>query len=276
MNPSQNPLILRVENPHGADAVEILGTTRLRNSARRMENASMIKKRRDPYKLRRIRQIVQIVFLAVFAFLLVKAIFGRVLGSWVPLLIVTLTTAILTLVLGRVWCGWVCPMGTVLYWTRFKGASERGVRLSNHWWAVKYVVLFLILAAALIGLIRPARDWVGNNPIASGVIVILVLAASVGLNRLADLFWCRYLCPLGAAVALLARIAPMRRIVRRQGSSLCNDCSVCVDACPMGAIDPRRSFVNDPGGCTVCIDCLTSCTSSSNGFQFTRSSGGQR
>lgn len=232
----------------------------------------MIKKRRDPYKLRQLRQIVQFAFLLVFTFLLVKALLGRVLGSSIPLLAVALTTAILTLVLGRVWCGWVCPLGTILYWTRFKGAIERAVRLSNRWWAVKYVLLFLILAAALLGLVRPALDWMGKNAVASGIVILLVLAASVGLNLFADLFWCRYLCPLGGAVALLSKIAPMRRIVRVH----CNDCSVCVDACPMGAIDPRRGFVNDPGGCTVCIDCLTSCTSSSNGFQFSRAFGGER
>jgi polyferredoxin len=232
----------------------------------------MIKKRRDPYKLRQLRQIVQIVFLAVFTFLLVKALFGRILGSLVPLLIMTLTIAILTLILGRVWCGWVCPLGTVLYWTRFKGAIERGARLSNRWGTVRYVLLFLILAAALLGLVRPALDWLGKNAVASGTVIILVLAASVGLNLITDLFWCRYLCPLGGAVALASKIAPMRRVVRVH----CNDCSVCVDTCPMGAIDPRRGFVNDPGECTVCMDCLTACTSSSNGFQFSRPFGGQR
>jgi polyferredoxin len=231
-----------------------------------MENANMIRRRRDPYKLRQLRQIIQILFLVLFTFLLVKALFGRVLGSWVPLLIMTVTTAILTLVLGRVWCGWVCPMGTILYWTRFKGATERGERLSEYWWTVKYVLLVLIVGAALLGLLRPALDWMGKNAVASSIVILLVLAASVVLNLFADLFWCRYLCPLGGAVALLSRIAPMRRIVRHH----CNDCSVCVDACPMGAIDPRRGFVNDPGGCTVCIDCLTACTSSSNGFQFSR------
>jgi len=82
----------------------------------------MIRKRRNPYKLKRLRQIVQIVFLMVFTFLLVKALFGRVLGNWVPLLIMILTTAILTLLLGRVWCGWVCPLGTILYWTRVRPA----------------------------------------------------------------------------------------------------------------------------------------------------------
>jgi polyferredoxin len=232
----------------------------------------MIRKRRDPFKLRRLRQIVQIVFLAAFAFLLVKAVFGRVLGSYVPLLVLTLFTLILTLVLGRVWCGWVCPMGTVLYWTRFKGAIERGERLSGRWWAVKYVLLLLVLAAALLGLVPPVLAWMGENAVASGTGIILLLGASVGLNYYADLFWCRYLCPLGGALALLSRISPMRRTVRVH----CNDCSVCVDACPMGCVDPRRGFANDPGGCSVCIDCLPACTSSSNGFQFSRPFGGWR
>jgi polyferredoxin len=232
----------------------------------------MIRRRRDPFKLRRLHQIVQIVFLAAFAFLLVKALFGRVLGSYVPLLVLTVFTLILTLVLGRVWCGWVCPMGTVLYWTRFRGAIERGDRLSDRWWAVKYVLLLLILVAALLGLVPPALDWMGENAVPTGVGIALFLAASMGLNYFADLYWCRYLCPLGGALALLSRISPMRRTVRVH----CNDCSVCVDACPMGAIDPRRGFANEPGGCTVCIDCLTACTSSSNGFEFSRPFGGQR
>ena len=232
----------------------------------------MIKRRRDPYKLRRIRQIVQIVFLLVFVVLLVKALFGQVLGSWIPLLILTLVTIGLTLVLGRVWCGWVCPMGTILYWIRFEGAIKRGAHLSNRWLNFKYILLVLVLAATLMGLIPPALDWMERNMVASGIIVILGLTTSIGLNFMADLFWCRYLCPLGAAVALVSKIAPMRRIVRVH----CNHCSVCVDACPMGAIDPRLGFANDPGECTVCIDCLKACTSSSNGFKFIHPFGGER
>ena len=76
------------------------------------------------------------------------------------------------------------------------------------------------------------------------------------------------------AVALLARFAPMRRIVRES----CNGCTLCVRACPMDAIevqrDPaggsRRALVGDPGECTVCIDCLTACRLGSNGFRFSR------
>jgi len=208
-----------------------------------MENANMIRKRRDPYEVRQLRQIVQIVFLVVFTFLLVKALFGRVLGSWAPLLIMTLTSVLLTLVLGRVCCGWACPVNTVLDRVHFKGAIERGARLSDRWRAVKYVLLFLILAAAPLGFLRPVSDWIGNisreqsssQLLVGGGVVVLALVVIVGLDAIAEHFWCRYLCPLGGVAALVSKIALMRRIVRVH----CNDCLVCVDAGPMGAQGQR-------------------------------------
>ena len=232
----------------------------------------MKRKRPDPYKLRRLRQIVQIVFLIPFIFFLSKALFGRVIGSWIPLSILSLVTVVLTLILGRVWCGWACPMGTVLHWTRFKGSIERGERLSKVWWGIKYVFLSLIMVALLLDLWQPTLGWMGANRITTGIIIAVVVIISVGLNYFAELFFCRYLCPLGALMALISRLAPMRRIVRVH----CNECSVCVDACPMGAIDPQQGFINNPGACTVCIDCLPPCSSSSNGFKFSRPLGGQQ
>jgi ferredoxin-type protein NapH len=238
---------------------------------KRRENARRVKTRRDPYKLQRLRQIVQLGFLVVFSFLLVRALFGTVLGSWLPLAIVTSVGVILTLVLGRVWCGWACPMGTILYWTRFGGAKKREAHLSKNWGLVKYALLVMIVAVALLGFVSPIIDWVNTNAIAASFVIVLFIVASIGLNYKSDLFWCRYLCPLGVPVTWLSKIAPMRRIVRHH----CNDCSVCVDACPMGVVDPKRGFVNDPGECTVCIDCMTACTSSSTGFEFSNPLGGE-
>ena len=218
----------------------------------------------NSYKLRRLRQIIQIIFFIAFTFLLVKALFGRVIGSWIPVVILSSIVVILTLILGRVWCGWMCPMGTVLYWTQFKKTKKRKINQSNRWLMVKYILLLLIIIIGLVGLLRPAFDWLDRNLLASVIIIISVLILSILLNLITDLFWCRYLCPLGGAMALLSKIASMRRIVR----SDCKECSLCVKACPMGTIDAKRGYKNDKGECIVCIDCMTACKSDSNGFQF--------
>jgi ferredoxin len=79
--------------------------------------------------------------------------------AWIPRLGLALITVVATLLLGRVWCGWICPLGTVLEWIRFPRARRvpsfsQGSSLpvpSSRWRTVKYVLLTLIVAAALFG-----------------------------------------------------------------------------------------------------------------------------
>jgi polyferredoxin len=210
--------------------------------------------------------MVQIGFFLILMFLLVRFLLGRASKSGGPLMVAGIVTGILSLSLGRVWCGWVCPVNTVLDQVHFKGAFRRGARISDRWRIVKYAAL-VFTAAAIILTASPAGDGQAASaasPVGWVIAALIGLGIIIGLEALAEHFFCRYLCPLGGAVALLAKVAPMRRIVRPH----CNDCSICVDACPLGAIDPRRGFTNDPGECSVCIECLTACTSSSNGFSF--------
>ncbi len=53
------------------------------------------------------------------------------------------------------------------------------------------------------------------------------------LNALADRFWCRYLCPLGALLGLLAKVSLLRPVV---GAS-CDSCGRCASVCRLGAIE---------------------------------------
>ena len=121
---------------------------------------------------RRVRQTSQILFLALFVYLLFVgsqqaafplvdlfirfdplAAFGAMLASreWIPRLALALVTLGLTLLLGRVWCGWVCPTGTLLEWVRFSSAPKRTIRLSPRWKVVRNIALLVILASALMG-----------------------------------------------------------------------------------------------------------------------------
>ncbi len=56
-----------------------------------------------------------------------------------------------TLLLGRAWCGWLCPLGTLLDWTPARQARPKDAELAPAWRSVKYFLLAFILVSALFG-----------------------------------------------------------------------------------------------------------------------------
>ncbi len=82
--------------------------------------------------------------LAVLAQALSSRLF--LLGSTIVLL-----TVLLTVIAGRAWCGWLCPLGTVLDLIplRKRTLRDKQPNISNKWRSVKYGLLIVILVAAL-------------------------------------------------------------------------------------------------------------------------------
>lgn len=123
--------------------------------------------------LRKVRIAVQIFFFAVFVLLLFMALAGRIAfpiadiffrlnplsaltamlagREWIGRLGLALLTVGITLLAGRIWCGWVCPMGSLTDWVRFKNARKRATKFGSGWRRIKYILLAVILAAALFG-----------------------------------------------------------------------------------------------------------------------------
>ncbi|MEN8164536.1 MAG: 4Fe-4S dicluster domain-containing protein [Acidobacteriota bacterium] len=192
--------------------------------------------------------------------------------SWVGLGVLMLTA-----VLGRVFCGWVCPLGTLQHLMSWISGPEKRKRAKINryrpYFALKYIVLTVLLGLAVLGEnhtgwldpipllhrafaagIRPL--WLGTA-VPAGWIAFGLLAAILLMSAWMPRFFCRVLCPLGALLGLFARLAPVR--IRRLEDS-CTGCTLCVLPC-QGADEPLGE--HRVSECHVCLNCLEVCSEKS-------------
>lgn len=197
-----------------------------------------------------------------------------------------LLTVVVTLFVGRVWCGWFCPLGAILELFGRTGRVIRWQRLRE----LKYVILFTILVMAAFGSLafmyfepitilvrgltapfKPVLEyvqledkqgfvWPGVSWWAIAIPLVIVLL----LNLVEKRFWCRYLCPLGALIGLGSKFSWIKRYVNQKSCVQCGDCAAL---CTMGAISDKREFTSDPAECIMCMDCAAPCPKTAITFQ---------
>ncbi|QCO55374.1 regulatory protein NosR [Pseudorhodobacter turbinis] len=201
------------------------------------------------------------------------ALFGSLISgfSWQAFLLDPLTfilwfaVAAALLFWGRgAYCGWLCPFGAlqellnrigralhIPQWTLPWGLHER-------LWPLKYMI-FLGLFGVSLTSIEQAERLAEVEPFKTAIILNFVRAwpfvAYVGALLVAGLFverfFCRYLCPLGAALAIPARLRMFDWLKRYHECG--NPCQTCAHQCPVQAIHPTGEI--NPNECINCLHC---------------------
>ncbi len=197
----------------------------------------------------------------------------RVFMSSFILLIVFLVA---TLVLGRVFCGWFCPLGAVQEWMRTLGRKfgirkdvEIPEKFDRYFRYVKYVVLAVIVyySFSLGDLVFRAYDPYNalmhfGNEFAEKPIGYTILAVLIVGSLFSKSLWCRYFCPLGAFFGLVKKVGFFR--IRRDAST-CVGCARCDKNCPAN-LKIATADVIDSADCVSCGKCVGNCPKGSLGY----------
>ena len=164
-------------------------------------------------------------------------------------------TVISTLLWGRLYCGRVCAYGALTQLLdRIVPARLRvevPPRIEQRASLIKYgllggtVVYFLLTRdSSIYRYVEPFWMFGGQATTPMWIALGVLLVATVFVRNL----YCRFLCPLGAALGLLSTLSVFR--IKRW--SECRTCRICEKACEWGAIRGPRIITTE---CVRCDDC---------------------
>ncbi|SIT79049.1 NosR/NirI family transcriptional regulator, nitrous oxide reductase regulator [Pontibaca methylaminivorans] len=162
------------------------------------------------------------------------------------------------------YCGWLCPFGALQELSNQIARALKVPQWTLPWslherlWPVKYILFLGLFGASLYSvtlserlaevepfktaiILKFLRDW----PFVVYALVLLVIGLFI------ERFYCRYLCPLGAALAIPARIRMFDWLRRYKECG--NPCQTCANECPVQAIHPTGEI--NPNECIHCLHC---------------------
>ena len=162
---------------------------------------------------------------------------------------------------GRIFCGWICPIGIGLRLLKHDKGNGRGIILVFSISMASMLIASWILGFPIFCLICPvgivsriiASALAGSLDIWGILWGITVFAVITLVLRIRN--WCGGVCPIGALQALLSPL----KILRIRMSSRCARCRICARSCPLG-LEIYEDRVIDHMSCTACMKCVAECS----------------
>jgi len=259
--------------------------------------------------LKTIRFIIQAIFLGLFIYFFAATatvanhlyinpffssdplIFGTTSVALRMLLpfVLPLILILLTAVFGRFFCGFVCPLGTMIDGSDFMIGKVRPAAKSFKsfkYYLLLFLVVISVVSASLLHLFDPItitsrtftavlRPAVGffkdSGQVHNGFVFLGIFVLILGLGIVQKRFWCGNICPLGALLGIAGRLS----IVRFSMKDECTECGVCERVCPTRAINIEQRHVSQYE-CIRCLACLEDCKEHEMRLTLARPSLGHR
>lgn len=197
--------------------------------------------------------------------LVIQNIFADIMSPnlWVLSLVRIAIFLGLTVIFGRGFCGYVCPLGAVQELTsmkRFKSKLDYNRKYKNRKNYLRwvffgiYAIFSVILGLEVTLFMNPINGflifWTTPNImiLMAFFLLLIIIPISIFIYRP----YCRFFCPFGALACLLGRISPLK--IRR--TAACVECNICEKICPT-----LEGFKHSAKGeCYLCNRCIDFCT----------------
>ncbi|MCK9216888.1 MAG: 4Fe-4S binding protein [Firmicutes bacterium] len=185
---------------------------------------------------------------------------------------IALTIAILfiSIVGGRFLCGWLCPLGALQDFSASlskkcdKGTSSLVQKCDTQPVPLSPIVLLIILIISVLGHgakiaeLSPWRALLNLPNLFSAwsemKIGFFILLLIILLSMIIPRFFCRYICPLGAAQTLFSTFS----FITIKKDKRCISCNACLKDCPMAIRLSKKETALSPE-CIKCMNCVDSC-----------------
>ena len=163
-----------------------------------------------------------------------------------------------------VFCGWLCPFGALQELLNKLAKTLRVPQVQVPWgvhermWPAKYIIF-----VGLFGLSFYSLAWAEQGaeiePFKTAIILkfmrewpfVVYAGGLLVVGLFIERFFCRYLCPLGAALAIPGRLRTFEWLRRYKECG--NPCQRCANDCMVQAIHPEGHI--NPNECLYCLNC---------------------